>query len=111
MRRLRHQLLHQRLGVSHQQLPMHSTVMHLALMPSFLRCVALPSQAALDQTGPASADPGRAHMMGCRLQHFRPGTVSLSISENDDAPAMRLTPGYRNTQFLITTGEGLKNDQ
>ena len=40
-----------------------------------------------------------------RLEHTRPGTVSLSLSENDDEPFMKQRAQYRNTEFLITTGE------
>ncbi|KAK9789370.1 hypothetical protein WJX73_006920 [Symbiochloris irregularis] len=41
-----------------------------------------------------------------RLEHTRPGTVSLSLSENDDEPLIKQRPQYRNTEFLITTGPG-----
>ncbi|BDA49114.1 probable peptidyl-prolyl cis-trans isomerase B [Coccomyxa sp. Obi] len=41
-----------------------------------------------------------------RLEHSRPGTVSLSISENDDDPILKQRPSYRPTEFLITTGPG-----
>lgn len=41
---------------------------------------------------------------GCRLEHSRPGTVSVSLSENDDEPQIRQRANYRNTEFLITTG-------
>ena len=44
-------------------------------------------------------------MLVCRLQHFRPGTLSLAISENDDDQSVRLRQDYRNTEFLITTGQ------
>ncbi len=45
------------------------------------------------------------HMLGpCRMSHSRPGTVSLSIGTNDDDPGIRQRPGYRNTEFVITTG-------
>ena len=40
----------------------------------------------------------------CRLEHSRPGTVSVSLSENDDEPQIRQRANYRNTEFLITTG-------
>lgn len=40
----------------------------------------------------------------CRMSHSRPGTVSLSIGTNDDEPGIRQRPGYRNTEFVITTG-------
>lgn len=40
------------------------------------------------------------------LQHSRPGTVSLCLSENDDDDDIKLKPNYRNVEFLITTGPG-----
>lgn len=39
------------------------------------------------------------------LGHERPGTLSLALSENDDDQDMRLDAGYRNVEFLITTGQ------
>ncbi|KAK9919081.1 hypothetical protein WJX75_009237 [Coccomyxa subellipsoidea] len=41
-----------------------------------------------------------------RLEHSRPGTVSLSIAENDDDPLIKQRPSYSPTEFLITTGPG-----
>ncbi|KAL0020452.1 hypothetical protein WJX77_005028 [Trebouxia sp. C0004] len=41
-----------------------------------------------------------------RMSHSRPGTVSLSLGTNDDDPGIRQRPGYRNTEFVITTGPG-----
>lgn len=40
------------------------------------------------------------------LDHGRPGTVSLSMGENDDSPLYRDRMEYRNIEFLITTGPG-----
>eukprot|EP00879_Flechtneria_rotunda_P020250 GHRR01021297.1.p1 GENE.GHRR01021297.1~~GHRR01021297.1.p1 ORF type:complete len:343 (+),score=85.95 GHRR01021297.1:223-1251(+) len=40
------------------------------------------------------------------LTHSRPGTVSLSLSENDEDPAIKDKPSYRGLEFLITTGPG-----
>ncbi|TKY73060.1 Peptidyl-prolyl cis-trans isomerase CYP28 [Spatholobus suberectus] len=40
------------------------------------------------------------------LTHSRPGVVSLPLSENDDDDEIKLDPGYRNVEFLITTGPG-----
>jgi peptidyl-prolyl cis-trans isomerase B (cyclophilin B) len=40
------------------------------------------------------------------LTHSRPGTVSLSLSENDDEDEIKFDPEYRNVEFLITTGPG-----
>jgi peptidyl-prolyl cis-trans isomerase B (cyclophilin B) len=41
-----------------------------------------------------------------RLRHVKPGTVSLCLSENDDEDEYKLSPDYRNVEFLITTGPG-----
>ncbi|WIA16894.1 hypothetical protein OEZ86_014082 [Tetradesmus obliquus] len=41
-----------------------------------------------------------------KLSHSRPGTVSLSLSENDEDPAIKERSDYRALQFLITTGPG-----
>lgn len=38
------------------------------------------------------------------LGHGRPGTLSLSLSENDDDPRVKGRPGYKSMEFLITTG-------
>lgn len=40
------------------------------------------------------------------LKHSRGGVVSLCLSENDDEEEIKLDPGYRNVEFLITTGPG-----
>ena len=55
---------------------------------------------------PTSAASGGLTLAHCRLQHFRPGTLSLAIAENDDEDRLRLQQSYRNTEFLITTGDG-----
>jgi len=36
----------------------------------------------------------------------RPGTVALSLGENDEDPAVRSRPGYVPFEFFITTGPG-----
>ncbi|KAH9296888.1 hypothetical protein KI387_028570 [Taxus chinensis] len=41
-----------------------------------------------------------------RLRHLRPGTVSLCLSENDDEDEFKLSPDYRNVEFMVTTGPG-----
>ncbi len=41
-----------------------------------------------------------------KLPHNRPGTVSLSLSENDEEPGTKERTGYRPLEFLITTGPG-----
>lgn len=40
------------------------------------------------------------------LEHSRPGTLSLCLSENDDDDEVKLNPDYHNVEFLITTGPG-----
>nr|GLL34358.1 peptidyl-prolyl cis-trans isomerase CYP28, chloroplastic [Ipomoea trifida]GMD25965.1 peptidyl-prolyl cis-trans isomerase CYP28, chloroplastic [Ipomoea batatas] len=40
------------------------------------------------------------------LEHSRPGTLSLCLSENDDDNDVKLDPDYHNVEFLITTGPG-----
>lgn len=41
-----------------------------------------------------------------RLNHLRPGTLSLAIGANDDDAKTKSSRGYRNVEFLITTGPG-----
>lgn len=41
-----------------------------------------------------------------KLQHLRPGTLSLNLSKNEDDENIRLRPNYHNASFLITTGPG-----
>ncbi|MQL77715.1 hypothetical protein Taro_010121 [Colocasia esculenta] len=41
-----------------------------------------------------------------QLKHLRPGTLSLSLSENDDYEQIKMDPNYRNVEFLVTTGPG-----
>eukprot|EP00775_Hariotina_reticulata_P012915 gene12915-13042_t len=40
------------------------------------------------------------------LSHSRPGTLALSLSENDEDPATKDRPNYRALEFYITTGPG-----
>lgn len=40
------------------------------------------------------------------LAHDRAGVVSLCLGLNDDDEEVKLDPGYRNVEFLITTGPG-----
>lgn len=40
------------------------------------------------------------------MGHSRPGTLSLAISQNEDANDRTLSKDYHPTQFLITTGPG-----
>ena len=41
-----------------------------------------------------------------RLNHVRPGTVSLNLSENEDDEFIKMQKGYQPLSFLITTGPG-----
>ncbi|KAM0933877.1 putative peptidylprolyl isomerase [Dioscorea sansibarensis] len=41
-----------------------------------------------------------------QLKHWKPGTLSLCLSENDDDDEIRLDPEYHNVEFLVTTGPG-----
>jgi peptidyl-prolyl cis-trans isomerase B (cyclophilin B) len=42
-----------------------------------------------------------------KLNHNRPGTLSLSLSENDEDPSVKARQGYLGSlEFLITTGPG-----
>ncbi|KAJ0984312.1 hypothetical protein J5N97_002668 [Dioscorea zingiberensis] len=41
-----------------------------------------------------------------QLKHWKPGTLSLCLSENDDDDEIRLNPEYHNVEFLVTTGPG-----
>lgn len=52
------------------------------------------------------ANPETLQSDAFRMEHTRPGTVSLSLSENDDERMIKERPQYRNTEFLITTGPG-----
>lgn len=52
------------------------------------------------------SNPDLSSPSAFRLRHLRPGTLSLSLAENDEDPQLKLQPGYRNTEFLITTGPG-----
>ncbi|KAJ4959290.1 hypothetical protein NE237_026401 [Protea cynaroides] len=40
------------------------------------------------------------------LSHSRAGVLSLCLSENDDDEQIKLSPSYRNVEFLVTTGPG-----
>ena len=52
------------------------------------------------------ANPDLSSAGAFKLRHMRPGTVSLSLTESDEDPAIHQRPGFRNVQFLITTGPG-----
>lgn len=41
-----------------------------------------------------------------KLNHFRPGTVSLPLSVNDDDERIRMRTKYSNLEFMILTGPG-----
>ncbi|KAI8475866.1 MAG: cyclophilin-like domain-containing protein [Monoraphidium minutum] len=52
-------------------------------------------------------NPDLSSPAGFKLSHGRPGTVSLSISgDNDEDPSIRERLNYRPLEFLITTGPG-----
>jgi len=51
-------------------------------------------------------NPDLSSSRAFKLQHLRPGTLSLSLTENDEDPLVQAGAGYRNVQFLITTGPG-----
>jgi hypothetical protein len=53
------------------------------------------------------ANPEVSEASAFRLQHYRPGTVSLALGENDEEPTLRQRPDYRPLEFLITTGAPL----
>lgn len=52
------------------------------------------------------ANPELSSAGAFQLGHNRPGTVSLSLAENDEDPSIRSRSGYHATEFLITTGPG-----
>jgi len=52
------------------------------------------------------ANPDLSSSASFKARHMRPGTLSLSLSENDEDPAVKGRPGYRQSEFLITTGPG-----
>eukprot|EP00894_Picocystis_sp_ML_P002767 jgi/Pico_ML_1/53284/g3856.t1 len=57
--------------------------------------------------GPKVTDnPETVSMEAFRLSHLRPGTLSLAIGANDDDVRTKTSRGYRNVEFLITTGPG-----
>eukprot|EP00850_Spirogloea_muscicola_P018983 SM000180S03508 [mRNA] locus=s180:172310:176671:+ [translate_table: standard] len=51
-------------------------------------------------------NPETINSKSFKLTHTRPGTVSLALSTNDDEEDRKLSPNYRNVEFLITTGPG-----
>ena len=53
----------------------------------------------------AQPNPDISSSRAFQLGHGRPGTVSLSLSENDEDPGVKGRPGYSSLEFLITTGE------
>jgi len=60
----------------------------------------------VEAPGDVQANPETSDPSAFRLTHGRPGTLSLSLGENDDDPRAKLRPGYKNLEFLITTGPG-----
>ena len=55
---------------------------------------------------PSNPDLLSPSSFGGPLRHSRPGTLSLALGANDDDDAVRMRPGYRAAEFLITTGPG-----
>ena len=60
----------------------------------------------LTPSSPLPANPDLLAGSAFSGRHLRPGTVSLAVAASDDDDAVRLAPGYRAAQFLITTGPG-----
>lgn len=58
------------------------------------------------QTPPSNPDLLSPSSFGGPLRHSRPGTLSLALGANDDEESVRMRPGYRAAEFLITTGPG-----
>ncbi|KAG2430416.1 hypothetical protein HXX76_009941 [Chlamydomonas incerta] len=52
------------------------------------------------------SNPEVSEASAFKLPHYRPGTVSLALGENDEEPQLRARPEYRPVEFLITTGPG-----
>ena len=55
---------------------------------------------------PSNPDLLSPASFGGPLRHARPGTLSLALAASDEDDAVRLRPGYRPAEFLITTGPG-----
>lgn len=60
----------------------------------------------LSPTPPLPSNPDILSPSAFTGTHSRPGTLSLALGESDDDDSLRLAPGYRAAQFLITTGPG-----
>lgn len=60
--------------------------------------------AVLVPTLPLQSNPEVSEASAFKLPHYRPGTVSLALGENDEEPQLRARPEYRPVEFLITTG-------
>lgn len=54
----------------------------------------------------AKSNPETVSTEAFQLSHLRPGTLSLAIGANDDDARTKMSGGYRNVEFLITTGPG-----
>ncbi|GIL43976.1 hypothetical protein Vafri_1551 [Volvox africanus] len=61
---------------------------------------------AVEVPATVQPNPEVSEASAFRLPHYRPGTVSLALGENDEEPPLRQRPEYRPVEFLITTGPG-----
>lgn len=61
---------------------------------------------AVEVPAEVQANPEVSEASAFRLPHYRPGTVSLALGENDEEPTLRSRPDYKPVEFLITTGPG-----
>lgn len=60
----------------------------------------------LQPSAPPPPNPDLLSGPAFDARHLRPGTLSLAVADGDDGDEVRLRPGYRAAQFLITTGPG-----
>ncbi|GLC46741.1 hypothetical protein PLESTB_001358500 [Pleodorina starrii] len=61
---------------------------------------------AVEVPATVQPNPEVSEASAFRLSHYRPGTVSLALGENDEEPTLRQRPEYKPVEFLITTGPG-----
>lgn len=65
-----------------------------------------PSSSSPTPPPPSNPDLLSPASFGGPLRHSRPGTLSLALAASDEDDAVRMRPGYRPAEFLITTGPG-----
>ncbi|KAL2612078.1 hypothetical protein R1flu_023770 [Riccia fluitans] len=84
------------------------TIFHRVLAGQYIQAGRQGSKDRGEVTGPIKLKRNEETVSGkaYKLDHRRPGTVSLCLSENDDEEELKLDVDYRNVQFLITTGPG-----